>query len=258
VKFKNMGKLSNRVIIITGATSGMGKAMAKLFAQEGAKLVLAGRNEAKGSVLKKELIKINPDIIFESGDISLPKTNESLVALAIKNFGKIDTIIANAGTLGLGKVTDLTIESWHQTLNTNLSSLFYLSKYAIPHMLENKFGVILANASIAAFKAFPQHPAYCASKAGQLALVKQIATDYGPDIRANGMCPGPIDTPLIWDSAKAFKDPDKAVRNAANATLLNKLGTPEEVAKLALFLISDDASFITGSAFNIDGGILAQ
>ena len=250
-----MHKLNNRAIIITGATSGMGKAIALLFAREGASLVVNGRNEEKGILLVQELNRISEKVIFVSGDVGDPKVNENLVSTAIEKFGKLDTIVANAGVLGLGAVAELSIDSWNQTLATNLSSLFYLAKYSIPYMLENKFGIILANASIAAFKAFPQHPAYCASKAGQVALIKQLASEYGPIIRANAMCPGPVDTPMIWESAKAFENEEKAVENAAKATLLNRLGTADDIANLAMFLVSEESSFITGTTVNIDGGI---
>ncbi|MCK5468602.1 MAG: SDR family oxidoreductase, partial [Cyclobacteriaceae bacterium] len=114
------------------------------------------------------------------------------------------------------------------------------------------------NGSIAAFKSFPKHPAYCASKGALVPLIKQIALDYGPKIRANLICPGPIDTPLIWDSAKAFPNPEKAVEDAAKATLLGRLGKPEDVAKTALFLASEESSFITGSAITVDGGIMSR
>lgn len=250
-----MGQLENRVIILTGATSGMGRAMAVTFAEEGANLVLNGRSELKGKTLMAEF---NNNAVFIPGDVGIPEVNEVLVDTAISAFGKLDTIVANAGVLGLGSVKDLSIKSWHDTFSANLHALFYLAKFAIPHMLNNSFGNILANASIAAFKSFPNHPAYCASKAGQVALIRQLAAEYGPTIRANAMCPGPIDTPLIWDSAKAFPNPEEAVKGAADQTFLNRLGTSEEVAKLALFLISKESSFITGTTINIDGGIMAS
>lgn len=250
-----MGALKDRVIIVTGATSGMGRAMAKTFVEEGASLVIAGRNRERGESLLTELQKIHGNSVLVCGDIGTPDTNKELVETAVDSFGKLDTVVANAGVLGLGEVASLSIASWHETLNTNLSSLFYLAKYALPHMLKNKFGIVLANASIAAFKAFPKHPAYCASKAAQVALIKQMAKDYGPVVRANAICPGPVDTPLIWDSAKAFESPEEAVDQAAEATLLQRLGTPDDIAKLALFLLSENASFITGSTITIDGGI---
>jgi NAD(P)-dependent dehydrogenase (short-subunit alcohol dehydrogenase family) len=244
-------KLKDKVCIVTGATSGMGKAIAKTFDAQGAKLVLSGRNEERGNALANEL----KGSVFVAGDVSDASYNEQLVATAIEQFGKLDVVSVNAGILGLGNVLDLAIEDWHTTLNTNLSAIFYLSKYAIPH-LEKQDGTMLINASIAAFKSFPNHPAYCASKAASVALMKQMAVEYAPKIRVNAICPGPVDTPLIWDSAKAFENPKVAVQDAGKATLMQRLGTPEDVAKLALFLVSEDASWITGTAMTIDGGIL--
>lgn len=244
-------KLNNKVCIVTGATSGMGKAIAERLHKEGAKLILSGRNNKRGNELAKEL----GNSVFFAGDVSSHNYNEQLVKIAIENFGRLDIVSMNAGVLGLGNVVDLSIEDWHKTLNTNLTSIFYLSKYAIPH-LENQKGNILINASIAAYKSFPNHPAYCTSKAGSIALMKQMAVEYAPKIRVNAICPGPIDTPLIWDSAQAFEDPEAAVENAGKATLMKRLGKPEDVANLALFLVSEEASWITGTAMTIDGGIL--
>lgn len=244
-------KLKNKVCIVTGATSGMGKAIATHFHDHGAKLILSGRNQERGKQLAKQLT----NSIFIPGDVSDIHYNESLVKSAIENFGQLNIVSLNAGVLGLGNVIDLTKEEWHQTLDTNLSAIFYMSKYAIPELQKNG-GNFLINASIAAYKSFPNHPAYCASKAASLGLMKQLAMEYAPKIRVNAICPGPVDTPLIWDSAKAFANPEAAVDNAKNATLLNRLGTPEDIAKLALFLVSEDASWITGTAMTIDGGIL--
>ena len=248
-------KLKNQVYIITGATSGMGKAIAILYAKEGAKLILNGRNVERGNALVQELKATNKEIIFHEGDVSQPAVNQALVATAISNYGKLTGIVTNAGRLGLGNIVDISIEDWHTTLDVNFNAFFYLCKYAIPSIQKEK-GVIIANASIAAFKSFPNHPIYCASKAALVALVKQVALDYGPAIRVNAICPGPVDTPLIWQSAKAFENPDKAVANAAKATLLKRLGTPEDVAKLTLFLASADASWMTGTAVTLDGGIM--
>ncbi|RRQ50872.1 SDR family oxidoreductase [Maribacter algicola] len=244
-------KLSNKVCIVTGATSGMGRAIATKFSGEGAKLILSGRNKGEGTQLASNL----GNAVFLEGDVCEPSYNERLVQAAISNFGALDIVALNAGILGLGNVIDLTLEDWHKTMDTNMGAIFYLSKYAIPQLQKSK-GNILINASIAAFKSFPNHPAYCASKAGAIALMKQMAVEYGPDVRVNAMCPGPVDTPLLWDSAKAFDNPANAVEIAARSTLMNRLGTPDDIAKLALFLVSEDASWITGTAMTIDGGIL--
>lgn len=245
------GRLENKICIVTGATSGMGKAIAETFSKEGAKLVLSGRNNDSGKALAEKL----GNAIFIQGDVCSPEYNQLLVEKAVQSFGSIDIISLNAGILGLDNVLDLPIEKWQKTLDTNLSAIFYLSKYAIPYLQKSE-GNILINASIAAFKSFPNHPAYCASKAAAVALTKQMAVEYGPKIRANAICPGPVDTPLLWDSAKAFENPDSAVLEASQATLMKRLGTPLDVAKLALFLVSEDASWMTGTTVTIDGGII--
>lgn len=250
------GKFHNKVAIITGATSGMGKAIAETFAREGASLILSGRNEERGESLVSALKPINKKVVFIAGDVSNIDTNQQLVDAALSNFGKIDILSSNAGILGLGSVTDLSLDLWHTTLNTNLSSVFYLCKYALPHLLKEAGGNIIINASIAAFKSFPNHPAYCASKAGVVALMKQMAVDYAPKIRVNAICPGPVDTPLLWESAQAFDHPETAVADARKATLLQRLGSTSDIANLVLFLASEDSSWITGATINIDGGIL--
>lgn len=251
-------KLKDKSIIVTGATSGMGMAMAEAFVREGANVILSGRDPERGLALEKELNLTGKKAVFVAGDISKPQANEQLVKEAIRNFGKLDIIVTNAGNLGIGSVTDISLEEWDYTLATNLNAVFYLSRYAIPEMKKTGKGVILVNSSIAAFKSFPNHAAYCASKAALVALVKEMALDYGPEIRVNTICPGPVDTPLIWDSAKAFQDPKTIVQQTANNTLMKRLGKPEDIASLALFLVSEEASWITGSAFTIDGGILTK
>ena len=251
-------KLKNKIAIVTGATSGMGAAIARLFASEGASVIVSGRNEERGNEVINDILEHQGEARFVQGDISTEEGNSNLVDETLKAYGGMDIVVANAGFLGLGSITEVSIETWHQTVNTNLNGIFYLLRLAIPEMLKRENGSVIINGSIAAFKSFPNHPAYCASKGALVPLVKQIALDYGPKIRANLICPGPIDTPLIWDSAKAFPDPGKAVADAADATLLGRLGLPEDVAKAALFLASEESSFITGTSITVDGGIMSK
>ena len=251
-------KLKNKIAIVTGATSGMGAAIARLFASEGASVIVSGRNEERGNEVVKDILEHQGEAMFVQGDISTEEGNSKLVDETLKAYGGIDIVVANAGFLGLGSITDVSIDTWHKTINTNLNSIFYLLRLAIPEMLKRENGSVIVNGSIAAFKSFPNHPAYCASKGALVPLVKQIALDYGPKIRANLICPGPIDTPLIWDSASAFPDPAKAVAEAAKATLIGRLGLPEDVAKAALFLASEESSFITGTSITVDGGIMSK
>ncbi|MDN3204095.1 SDR family NAD(P)-dependent oxidoreductase [Algoriphagus sediminis] len=248
-------KLQNRTFIVTGATSGMGRAIALEFSKEGAKLILSGRNEEAAEKLLKLL---KTEAYFLAGDVSDPAYNQRLVELALDKFGKLDGLVTNAGMLGLGSITELEIEKWTKTLDVNLTSVFYLLKSALPYLENSNYGSVVINSSIAAFKSFPNHPSYCASKAGLVALSKQAAVDYAPKVRINCICPGPVDTPFIHASAAAFPDPATAVENAGKNTLVQRLGEPEDIAKLALFLASEDASWITGGVYTIDGGIMAK
>ncbi len=248
-------KLQNKTFIVTGATSGMGKAIAIGFAKEGANLILGGRNEKAGKELTEE---IGNNAHFLPGDVAELSYNQQLVEFAIDRFGQLDGVSTNAGTLGLGSITNLDPKEWSRTLDVNLNSVFYLLKFALPELQKRTTASVIINSSIAAFKSFPNHPAYCASKAGLAALSKQAAVDYGPKIRINCICPGPVDTPFIHASAVAFPDPAKAVENAGKNTLIQRLGEPEDIAKLVIFLASDDASWITGTVYTIDGGIMAK
>jgi NAD(P)-dependent dehydrogenase (short-subunit alcohol dehydrogenase family) len=251
-------KLNGKTAIITGATSGMGKAIAERFVLEGASVILSGRDLQRGKDLEASLLNQGGQAVFVPGDVADLAVNEKLVNESVSHFGKLDIVATNAGKLGLGSVTDISPEDWDETIRTNLYAVFFLSRFAIPEMQKSGKGTILATSSIAAYKSFPNHAAYCSSKAALLALVKQMALDYGPAIRVNAICPGPVDTPLIWNSASAFENPETIVQQTANNTLMKRLGKPEDVASLALFLVSDEASWITGSAFTIDGGILTK
>jgi NAD(P)-dependent dehydrogenase (short-subunit alcohol dehydrogenase family) len=248
-------KFQNKTYIVTGATSGMGKAIALALAAEGANLILSGRNEKSGKALTEEIGK---SAFFLPGDVSEIAYNRQLVQLAIQHFGQLDGISTNAGRLGLGSITSLDPTDWSRTLDVNLNSVFFLLKYALPELQKRPSASVIINASIAAFKSFPNHPAYCASKAALVALTKQAAVDYGPIVRINCICPGPVDTPFIHASAVAFPDPAMAVEDAGKNTLVGRLGLPEDIAKLVLFLASDDSSWITGSVYTIDGGVMAR
>lgn len=253
---KKSEQLKNRTFIITGATSGMGAATARLFAAQSAQLVLSGRSRERGDKLLKELSVSNPNVLIHYGDISQETTNQKLVEIALKAFGRLDGFLCHAGRLGLGSVTEIGADYWRQTMATNLDAAFYLAHYALPAM--QKGGTVVLNASIAATKSFPNHPAYCASKAGLVALGRQLALDYSPEVRVNVICPGPVDTPLIWSSAAAFPDPERAVADAADNTLLKRLGKSEDVANLCLFLSTDESAWMTGAVVTIDGGITVK
>ena len=185
-------------------------------------------------------------------------TNRALLTCAVESFGGVDILVPNAGLLGLASITELEPDLWHKTVATNLDAVYYLLHLGIPELQRRGGGTIVVNGSVAAFKVFPNHAAYCASKGALVALVKQVALDYGPSIRINLMCPGPVDTPLIQASTAAFPNPDEIIRETAEGVPMKRLGTPEDIARAALFLASDDSSWITGSCLVVDGGKLVS
>ncbi len=253
-----MGKMTDKVAIVTGATSGMGEGIAELFAKEGASVVVGGRNAQRGAEVVGRIEAAGGKAVFAASDIKTLDGNKVLLDAALSNFGGVDILVPNAGLLGLASIAELEPKLWHDTVATNLDAVYYLLHLGIPELQKRGGGTIVVNGSVAAFKVFPNHAAYCASKGALVALVKQVALDYGPSIRINLMCPGPVDTPLIHDSTKAFPNPEKIIEDTANGVPMKRLGLPEDIAKAALFLASDDSSWVTGSSLVIDGGKLCS
>ena len=254
MKVPEMSGLSGKVAIVTGATSGIGKGIALALDRENVRVVYTGRDLKKGYELEAQL---KNEARFLNGDVKNAGFNKQLVETAMDNFGSLDMLVLSAGQLGLGKIDTLEPDTWHDTIATNLHAVFYLLKYGIPAMLEHGGGSIVVIGSIAAFHAFPNHPAYTASKGALPALVKQTALDYGPEIRINLICPAQVKTPLLDRSVLAFENPAEILEQTAQRLPLKRLGTPEDIANAALYLLSDAASWVTGSHFIIDGGFLA-
>ena len=250
-----MGRLDGKAAIVTGATSGMGRAIALLFAHEGASVLASGRDLGRGRAIVEEIRAGGGRATFIAGDASRPETGDALVRACTVAFGGVDLVVPCAGMLGLGSITGVPLETWRESLAVNLESVFYLLRAALPEM-KARGGSVVVIGSIAAFRGFPNHAAYCASKGALVALVRQAAIDYAPEIRINLVCPGPVDTPFIWASAAAFPDPATAVQDAGRKTPLKRLGTPEDVAHTALFLASPESAWITGTTLTVDGGAM--
>jgi len=247
-----MLRLKGKTALITGATSGMGEAAAKLFASEGARVAVIGRNEAEGERVVKEIGK---ESLFIKCDVSNEAQVKSMFDLVVKKWGKLDILYNNAGILVQNPVTETSEDDFNKVINIDLKGVFFCCKHGIPVM--SKGGSIINTASIAGLKGLPNLAAYTASKGGVIALTRQLAIEYSKSIRVNCICPGTIYTPMV---AKYLKfAPAKLIAEARIKKMvpIGRFGQAEEVAQLALFLASDESSYITGSIITIDGGLTA-
>jgi len=251
-----MGKLDGKIALITGAGSGIGRATALLFAAEGAKVAVADRAADNARAVVAEIAGSGGEAIAIVADVSKTADTERMVADTVGRFGRLDILYNNAG-IGFARRTHLlTEEEWDRTIDVDLKGVFLGCKYALPELMKHG-GVILSTASVAGIEGFRQMAAYCAAKAGVILLTKSLAMDYAEHgIRVNCICPGSIETPL-YESGFDNLTPERRERAHqafAAMHLLGRAGEPEEIARVALFLCSQDASFITGQAVVADGG----
>ena len=252
-------RLKNKVVIVTGAGSGLGRATALLFAREGAKVVVAANRDKDGEQTIKSIKEAGGEAILVRVDVTMAVDLENAVKAAVDKYGKLDIMLNNAGTPGPGKlIADITEEEWNQVISVNLTGVFLGTKYAIPEMLKGGGGAIINVSSVAALSPRRYTGAYSAAKAAVIQLTKVTALEYArKNIRVNCILPGPIDTPFFTKVSGA--DPAKIAifkEMVRNEVPLGRFAQPEEIARVALFLASDEASYITGAAFAADGGQL--
>ncbi|MCP2038426.1 SDR family NAD(P)-dependent oxidoreductase [Chryseobacterium sp. HSC-36S06] len=250
-----MRKLENKVAIITGAGSGIGKATALLFAKEGAKVVVSDINEEHGNNVVEEIKSSGAQAVFVKADSSSPEDNERLVKETLKAFGKVDVAVNNAGIGGeVNKAGDMSVEGWKRVIDINLSGVFYGVKYQAPAMVKNGSGSIINIASILGQAGFATSSGYVAAKHGVVGLTKSAAWEYAKDkVRINAVGPGFIYSGMVNEETMGREALDFLETKHA----FGRLGEPEEIAAMLLFLASDDASFVTGSYYPVDGGYLA-
>ncbi|MHA1180060.1 MAG: SDR family NAD(P)-dependent oxidoreductase [Alphaproteobacteria bacterium] len=254
-----MNDLKNRTVLVTGGTSGIGKACVELLARTGARVVAMSIQREAGDALAKRLTDEGHQCIFQFGDVSNEEDVKATVDLAVETFGRLDAAVANAGVLRNQKITDLTLDDFHLMINVNLLGSALLAKHAIPVMERQGKGVICFITSVAADIGFPGHAIYCASKAAVVALLRSLTTDHSPNgVRFVGVSPGTIDTPMLAASCEGFSKPkDVLYAEVARKIPVQRLGQPVDVARAVAFLLSDDAGFISGSVVHLEGGTLA-
>ena len=247
--------LEDKVAIVTGAGSGIGREIAQFYAAEGAKVVVSDINEVSGAETVAQIHQSKGNAIFAHADTSNPRDSEVLVDVAIKVFGSLHVAVNNAGIGGpTAPVGEYPIDGWDRVLAVNLSGVFYGMRYQIPAMLESGGGSIVNIASVLGQVGFRNSSAYVAAKHGIVGLTRTAALEYGlRNIRVNAIGPGFIKTPLLKNNIA----PD-GMAALAGMHALGRLGESAEVAELVLWLSSDKASFVTGAFFPVDGGYLAQ
>jgi NAD(P)-dependent dehydrogenase (short-subunit alcohol dehydrogenase family) len=251
-------KLKDKTALITGGSDGMGFATAELFLSEGANVAITGRSSERGKKALASLKRLGP-VIFVQGDVSKASDAKRMVERTIRRFGRIDILFNNAGVYLEKLAEDTTEEEWDRVVDVNLKGTFLVSKYAIPHMRRQRSGVIINNSSDAGLIGNRSCPAYCASKGGVTIMTKALALDHAKEgIRVNCVNPGVIDTSMLEREASASLNRKAYIQDAVEMHPIGRLGRPQEVARAVLFLASDEARFVTGTALSIDGGTTAQ
>lgn len=250
--------LTGKVILLTGGTSGIGEGCTRYYAEKAAKVVFASNQEAEGRALEEELQAKGLAARFVPVDVRDEASVKSMVARALDYYERIDCLHANAGVWREGTVEQFTEDDFDFVMGINVKGTFQTVKQVVPVMKKQGKGVVVITTSVAAFVGFPAHALYCASKAALEAFIRCMATDYAGVIRTVGVCPGTIDTPMLaatcagWDTPK-----EELYAEVAKKIPVRRLGVPEDIAKAAAFLMSDEAEYINGVSLPLEGGTMA-
>lgn len=244
-----MNRLEEKVAIVSGATAGIGKAIALLFGKNGCKVVASGRNEERGNAVVQEIKENGGEAMFVKADICSESDLKNLVETAVAAYGQLDIVVNNAGS-GLSKpLAEITSEDWDHIFTADCKSVFLMMKFALPYLLKTRGNVInLSSASV--YKPMPRMHGYCAAKAAVIELSKTAAMELASQgVRVNVLCPGLTRTSILSQYT------EEGVNRVAQAIPLKRVGEPEDIANMALFLASDEASYVTGQVMCVDGGV---
>ncbi|MGA8763312.1 MAG: SDR family NAD(P)-dependent oxidoreductase [Candidatus Sulfotelmatobacter sp.] len=248
-------RLQDKVALITGGTSGIGEATATLFAAEGAKVAITGRNAERGTSVVQRIKEHGGESVFIRADVSLADDCRRAIDETLRVFGRVDILFNNAGVFYPQTAIECSEKEWDEQIDVNLKGTFLMSKYALPAMIAQGAGVIVNNSSGWGVVGGDRAVAYCASKGGVVLMTKAMAIDHGRQgIRVNCICPGDVETPMLPADAKMRGLQWNDYIAGCASRPLGRVGTPEEIAKAVLFLASDDSSFMTGAALVVDGG----
>ncbi|MGB5847153.1 MAG: glucose 1-dehydrogenase [Ignavibacteriaceae bacterium] len=254
-------RFEGKVVIVTGGGKGIGQTSAIAFAQEGGQVAIADIDEEAGNATVRQIKEMGGKAIFLKCNVSKSSDVQQLVKETVLAFGGVDVLYNNAGVVRYGTVVEMSEEDWDYQININLKASFLTCKYAIPEMIKRGGGVIVNTASAQAFASQKTVAAYAASKGGIVSFTTTVALDHaGDNIRCNCIAPGSIQTPMLDEAAELFgpKDnPAQAITDWGKMHPIGRVGRSEEVAKMVLFLASEDASFCTGGCYRIEGGLLS-
>jgi NAD(P)-dependent dehydrogenase (short-subunit alcohol dehydrogenase family) len=250
--------LKDKVILVTGGTSGIGEACARHFASLGACVVIASNQEDRGVALEHELREAGQSASCIYTDVSQEPSVRAMVEHAVATYGRLDGVHCNAGVWGKGRVTEFDDAAWEKIMGVNVKSVFWTAKHAIPVMEAHGQGVFLITTSVAAFIGFPAHALYCASKGALESLVRCLAADHAGKVRVVGICPGTIDTPMLAATCEGWDKPvEELYAEVAKKIPVRRLGQPIDIAKTAAFLLSEDSEYINATSIVLDGGTMA-
>lgn len=244
-------QFKKKVVVITGGAKGIGLACARAFAREGARVALLDVDDSAQGVAES----LEHGAVFVHCDASKSADVSRAMNEVISSLGEISYLINNAGIQTYGTCTDTDEEIWDRTINVNLKSAYLCAKFAIPSMLRSGAGVVINLSSVQAFVSQNQVAAYTTSKTALLGLTRSIAVDYAPQVRCVAVCPGTVDTPMLHAAIRQSPNPQEVLQECHDMHPVKRIGTPEEVAELILYLCSDKAGFITGQPIRIDGGL---